>query len=165
MRKRSGRIKISARFFKITLLLSGFMLIAIQFISPARNTSGIISDTDISKALHVPDTVMVKLKAACYDCHSNNTNYPWYAGIQPVGWLLSNHIKSAKAQLNFSGFGNYSVRRQTSKLDGIANSIKDNIMPLKSYKLMHKEARLTDEEKNTLIQWSEQTRDSISGQK
>lgn len=164
MRNSSGRIKISNRFFKITLLLSGFILIAIQFISPARNTSSLISETDISKTIYIPDTVTVILKTACYDCHSNNTNYPWYANFQPVGCLLSNHIKSAKAQLNFSEFGTYSDRRKTSKLDGIANSIKDNIMPLKSYKLMHKEARLTDKEKNILIQWSEQTRDSISKQ-
>ena len=96
--------------------------------------------TDISKVIAIPDTVLTLLKNACFDCHSNNTDYPWYSNIQPMGWLMAYHIKKAKSQLNFSDFGSYSQRRQLSKLDGIANSIKDDIMPIKSYKIMHKSA-------------------------
>jgi hypothetical protein len=74
---------------------------------------------------------------------------------------LVHHIKLAKSQLNFSEFGNYSQRRQLSKLDGIANSIKDDIMPLKSYKIMHKSAQLSIDEKSILINWAQLSADIL----
>jgi hypothetical protein len=147
---------------KKVLLATGIVFIAIQFIQPAKNISSQVSATDISKTIPVPDNVQAILKNACYDCHSNNTNYPWYAYIQPSGWLLASHIAEAKGKLNFNEFGNLSVRRQISKLDGIANSIKDNIMPLASYKMMHKNARLTKYEKELLIKWAQQSQDNLS---
>jgi hypothetical protein len=79
-----------------------------------------------------------------------------------MAWLMAYHIKQAKDQLNFSEFGSYSKRRQLSKLDGIANSIKDDIMPLKSYKIMHKTAQLSTDEKSLLINWIQQSIDSLS---
>lgn len=147
---------------KRILLVSCFLFIVIQFIRPVHNISSQVSTTDISKVIIVPDTLLSLLKNACYDCHSNNTLYPWYSNIQPMGWLMAYHIKHAKSQLNFSDFGSYSKRRQLSKLDGIANSIKDDIMPLKSYKIMHKSAQLSSDEKTLLINWTQQVIDSLS---
>lgn len=138
------------------------VFIIIQFIRPERNESSEVLPADISKLAAVTDSVQVLLKNACYDCHSNNTTYPWYVNIQPMGWLMTNHIQEGKSVLNFSEFGNYSARRQLSKLKGITNSIKDDIMPLSSYKWMHKNARLTQFEKALLINWVEQSKDSLS---
>jgi hypothetical protein len=144
-------------------ILSAILLvfIAIQFIQPVRNKSGQLLSTDISKLVHIPDSVQVVLKNACYDCHSNNTNYPWYVNIQPMGWLMAKHIKQGKAVLNFSEFGNYSLRKQLSKLTGIANSIKDDNMPLSSYKWMHRNARLSTNEKAMISNWVQQSKDSL----
>jgi len=150
------------RFAKKILLISGILFIALQFIRPVHNKSGQVLTTDISKVITIPDTVLNVLKNACYDCHSNNTDYPWYSNIQPVGWLMANHIKKGKNELNFSEFGGYSPRRQLSKLNEIANSIKDDIMPLWSYKMMHKNAQLGTEEKKLLINLAQQLRDSLS---
>ena len=150
------------RLAKKILLVSGILFIALQFIRPVHNKSRQVLTTDISKVVTIPDTVLTLLKNACYDCHSNNTDYPWYSNIQPMGWLMAYHIKQAKNQLNFSEFGTYSQRRQLSKLDGIANSIKDDIMPLKSYKIMHKSAQLSTDEKSLLINWAQQSIDSLS---
>ena len=147
------------------LLAIGIIFIAIQFIQPAHNENGRISATDISKISSIPDSVYSILNNACYDCHSNNTSYPWYSNIQPMGWLMANHIKQGKEALNFSEFGSYSPRKQLSKLNGIANSIKDDIMPLSSYKLMHKNARLSANEKTLLINWAKQSKDSLSAKK
>jgi Haem-binding domain len=147
---------------KKILLLLLIVSIAIQFIQPGHNISGRILPTDISKMVRIPDSVQDILKKACYDCHSNNTNYPWYSNIQPIGWLMTKHIKQGKEVLNFNEFGNYSVRKQLSKLTGIANSIKDDDMPLSSYKWMHKEARLTKYEKEVVINWAQQSKDSLS---
>jgi len=150
------------RIAKKILLISGILFIALQFIRPVHNKSGQILTTDISKMAAISDSVLSILKNGCYDCHSNNTYYPWYSNIQPMGWLMAYHIKKAKSQLNFSEIGSYSQRRQLSKLDGIANSIRDDIMPLSSYKWMHKNAQLNKYEKTLLINWVLQARDSLS---
>ncbi len=142
----------------------GFLavFIVIQFIQPVRNKTVGISATDISKLVSIPDSVQFVLKNACYDCHSDNTRYPWYVNIQPVGWLMAKHIKKGKEVLNFSQFGNLSSRKQISKLTGIANSIRDGSMPLVSYKRIHKTARLDSIEKALVISWVQLSKDSLS---
>lgn len=147
---------------KKILLALGIIFIVIQFKQPAHNKSRQVLATDISKIVAVSDSVQAILKNTCYDCHSNNTSYPWYSNIQPVGWLMANHIKRGKEALNFSEFGSYSPRRQLSKLTGITNGIKDDIMPLSSYKLMHKNAQLNTNEKTLVINWAQQSGDSLS---
>lgn len=147
---------------KKILLAVGIVLILIQFIQPAHNTSVRILATDISKTVSISDSVKALLKNTCYDCHSNNTTYLWYSNIQPWGWLMAKHIQKGKDELNFSEFGGYSPRRQLSKLNGIANSIKDNIMPLPSYKMMHKNAQFNSNEKALIINWAIQSKISLS---
>ena len=147
---------------KKTLLVALIVFIAIQFVRPARNESGQPSPADISKIYPVPAIVHAILKTSCYDCHSNNTNYPWYSNVQPVGWWLASHIKEGKAELNFSEFGQYSIRRQRSKLFAIAKSIEDGTMPLPSYTLVHSNSRLTAHEKATLINWANKAKDRLS---
>lgn len=147
----------------IKIVLAGSMVfLAIQFIRPARNQNDQVLVTDISKSVTISDSVRAILITACYDCHSNNTKYPWYVNIQPTGWWMARHINQAKKELNFSEFGSYSARRQISKLNGIANSIKNESMPLSSYKLMHKNAQLTPNEKLMVINWAQQSEDSLS---
>jgi hypothetical protein len=153
---------MTLRFAKKIMLAISIVFIVIQFIQPAHNKGGQLLVSDISKAVNISDSVQTILINACYDCHSNNTNYPWYVYIQPTGWFMAKHIKNGKEELNFSEFGSYSPRRQISKLDGIANSIKDDIMPLSSYKLMHKSAQFTTNEKKLLINWAQQSKDSLS---
>ena len=102
------------------------------------------------------------LKISCYDCHSNNTHYPWYSFMQPGAWSMASHIKEGKADLNFSEFGAYSSRRQQSKLQAIINSINDNTMPLSSYIILHKNAKLSEENKALLLDWIKITKDSLS---
>ncbi len=150
------------RFARIIVLVLVVLFIIIQFIRPSRNHSTQILTTDISRVLLTPDTILALLRKACYDCHTNNTDYPWYSGVQPIGWLLAYHIKRAKNQLNFSDFGAYPRRRQLSKLDGICNSINDNVMPLPSYRFMHKYARLNKNEKASLVRWATAMEDSLS---
>ena len=141
-------------------LVTGF--VAIQFIQPDRNKSDKALPTDITNTVAVSNQVLNILQNSCYDCHSNNTRYPWYSFIQPGAWWMASHIKNGKAMLNFSQFGDLSNRKQQSKLQGIANQIKDNEMPLSSYRLLHKNAILTTEQKTILINWAASTKDSLS---
>ena len=150
-----------SRIKKILLAIL-VVLIIIQFIQPAHKKSEQLLATDITKICTVPDSVLNVLKTACYNCHSNNTNYPWYAYVQPIGWMLNYHIQKGKADLNFSEFGSYSVRKQKNKLRSIVNSIHDDEMPLSSYKLMHKSARLSNGGKALIIDWATKTKDNLS---
>lgn len=138
--------------------------IAIQFIQPAHNKSEQVLPADFAKLYYVPKNVQTILQNACYDCHSNNTDYPWYSNIQPMAWILAMHIKNGKEKLNFSDFGSNSIRKQISKLKNISNQIKDDEMPISSYKLMHKNARLSKEETTLLITWFNAKADSLSNE-
>jgi len=148
--------------FKKAILLLLIAVVGIQFLPTTRNQNNEVLETDFLKTFTAPNNVRNLLKNTCYDCHSNNTNYPWYSKIQPVGWYLAKHIARARDDLNFSEFGGYSPRVQLSKLDEITNAIRDNIMPLPSYKMMHKNAKLSTNEKTLLINWTLQSIDSLS---
>ena len=150
------------RYLKKILFVLFIIFVGIQFMIPVRNENGQVLSTDIIKTFHVPDSVLSILKMACYDCHSNNTNYPWYTYIQPIGWILNHHIQKGKAVLNFSEFGSYTYRRQKSKIRSIASQIKENKMPLYSYTLMHKNAILSNKNKAIITDWLQKTLDSLS---
>lgn len=139
------------------------VLVAVQFIRPERNISNDLTN-DISKTFPVSDSVQVILKKACYDCHSNNTIYPWYANVQPVASWLAHHVDDGKKHLNFSDFLNYPVWRQYHKLEEVEEVLTDDAeeaMPLFSYTLIHRDAVLTEHEKMTLVNWSLELRDSL----
>ena len=144
-------------------ILPGLLLvfIAIQFIQPAHNKSAQAQPADIAKAIVVPGNVQTLLQNACYDCHSNNTHYPWYSTIQPIAWMIAGHIRRGKQHLNFNGFANFTNRKQASKLKEMANQVKDGEMPLSSYVWLHKHARLTKEEKTLMTDWMNKTADSL----
>ena len=137
------------------------VLLVVQFIRPGRNRASAKDNNDISNIYNVPGDVQSILAKACNDCHSNNTSYPWYTNIQPLGWWLQHHIDEGKEELNFSVFGSYKPKKQAHKLEEVAELVKSSEMPLSSYTLIHKNARLTDEEKDILLSWSEDLRRKI----
>lgn len=136
------------------------IVIGIQFVQPVRNQSGQVSPAVVG--INVPASVERILQKSCYDCHSNNTHYPFYTYIQPIGWLMNYHIQNGKNELNFNEFWSYTQRRKESKLKAIISQIRDNEMPLSSYTLIHKNAKLTNEEKGIIISWVSNVKDSIS---
>ena len=143
------------------LIILVILFVVIQFIRPAKNQSNNVYASDITHVYMVPENVSVIFKKSCNDCHSNNTIYPWYAKIQPVGWWLNHHIEEGKEELNLNEFGEYRIARQYKKFDDIADQVKKGDMPLWSYTLIHTSSKLTDAEKQTLINWCEDIRDTI----
>ncbi|HEX9657080.1 MAG TPA: heme-binding domain-containing protein [Bacteroidota bacterium] len=150
---------------KQILLVLLIVFVVIQFMQPARNQSGQVLQTEFSNTYSIPNNVYTLFKNACFDCHSNNTSYPWYSNIQPIGWILAKDIENGKAKVNFSEFGSLSSRRQISKLQGVENRIKDGTMPLPEYQFMHPSARLTEEERRLLIDWIQKTKDTLVSQR
>ena len=131
------------------------LFIVLQFVRPSRNTNDGSMPHDISTVFPIPDSVNSMLQTACYDCHSNNTRYPWYNKIQPTTWYLAKHVDDGKRHLNFDEFASYTLKRQAHKLDEVVKEIKKGGMPLTSYNLIHTDARLSTEQKNVLINWAE----------
>lgn len=130
-------------------------LIAIQFFHPKKNTAAGDQPNALAKLFAVPENVDAILKKACNDCHSNNTVYPWYSKIQPVDWWLNNHIKDGRKELNFDEYSGRSLRFQYKKLEEIIEQVKEGEMPLNSYTWIHKDAILTQQEKDALINWAD----------
>ena len=129
------------------------VLVGIQFVPTKRNTSNIIPPEDFVLTYNPTAELTNLLHQACYDCHSNNTDYPWYNKVQPVSWYLEDHIEEAKHHLNFSTFANLSDEKKKKKLKEMAEEMEDDEMPLTSYKLMHSEARLDQKQIEMLVRY------------
>lgn len=145
-------------------LISRILLIAfitIQFFRPKKNVSAEIGPKDITTLYPVEGQVKTILAKACNDCHTNNTNYPWYSNIQPVAWWLADHIEEGKQHLNFSEFAGYSLRKQFHKLEEVVEQVKEKEMPLNSYTWVHRDANLTQEERVALTGWAMSLQDSM----
>jgi len=136
------------------------VFVVLQAFRPTKNNSGDKSK-DIALSYPVPDSVAKIFDKACNDCHSNNTRYPLYAEVQPLGWWLNDHVKDGKKHFNLNEFSGYRIARQYKKLEECIEQVKEGEMPLESYTVIHSEARLTDAEKQTLYAWCEAVRDSI----
>jgi len=137
------------------------VLVGIQFLPTRSNQTMELLSADFVLVYKVPEKMGRVLHTSCYNCHSNNTDYPWYSKVQPVGWVLENHINNGKAELNLSEFGSYSVRKQKSKLKSMANQIEKDEMPLSSYTFIHHEARLSAESKKAIVDYLNALQDSL----
>jgi hypothetical protein len=144
-----GNVKI------LTWLLWGGigLFLGVQFFRPQKNIQNNISKTDIRNVIPTSNEVINILDRACNDCHSDNTRYPWYAEIMPLGWWIDRHIKDGKRHLNFSISATYSVKKLDHKLEEIEEEINKENMPPSNYTIIHKNAKLTNEDKNNLLEW------------
>ena len=131
------------------------VLIVLQFFQPERNNAPIDPELDMLELLAPPEPVADLIRDACYDCHSNQTNYPWYNRISPVSLYLYKHIKKGKEDLNFSEYGLLDKADKIGEFADFCDAVDAGSMPLQSYMLIHKDARLTQEERETLCNWTE----------
>ena len=127
------------------------IVLVIQVIPVERNVSTVPPGQSFEKTEKVPANVDAILKVSCYDCHSNNSRYPWYSELQPGAWFMAQHIKKGRDELNFDEFNNYSKRRKKAKIKSIISQIEKDEMPLRSYRMMHGNARLSADEKKELL--------------
>ncbi len=147
--------------FKKILLILLFALIIIQFIRPKKNKAEGSQPNYIGNKFAIPADVKSILAKACNDCHSNNTNYPWYSNFQPVLWWLDNHIKDGKKHLNYDEYTNRNLRYQFHKMEETIEMVKEGEMPLNSYTWVHTDAKLTQEEKSKITSWANSIMDTM----
>jgi len=140
------------RILKIIIIVIIVLFVIIQFFQPERNT-GEMTSAHIFQNEKIPEGVMNTLKNACMDCHSNQTRYWWYDKLAPVSWMVREHITKGKKEINFSEWGKQDTYDKFVSFEDISKEVGRHTMPLKSYTMMHKKARLTDEERKTLVDW------------
>lgn len=141
---------------KRILYVFAAIFVGLQFFRPERNAAAAPSSDDLIHRLAPPPHVRAVLQTSCYDCHSNQTKYPWYAELQPTAWLLDQHVRDGKRQLNFSTFGKLPTKQAKAALESCADEVSENRMPLKSYCWIHHDARLSDEEAQAVAAWFDQ---------
>ena len=141
------------KYLRPTLLALLVILLSAQFYRPERNQSDEQKHA-MSAQYPMPASVESTFKAACYDCHSNYTQYPWYAEIQPVRWWLDGHIKNGKSHLNFSTFSEQDLADQHHQMDEITEVLEKSEMPLRSYTWIHSAAQLSEAQVSELLTWT-----------
>jgi hypothetical protein len=141
---------------KIGLLLLVIFVIA-QFFGPEKNVGEYTSLDAFIAETNPPEDVKTIMKATCFDCHSNSTNYPWYFNVTPVNYWISDHIEEGKKELNFSKWSSYSLKRKEHKFDEIWEEVEKKKMPLDSYTWTHGDAKLSDKQIAVIVKWAKET--------
>jgi len=134
------------------------LFIVAQFIRPKKHSA--VSPDVVFKTttntLGIDKELGELLEVACYDCHSNATRYPWYSQITPVNFWLEDHIVEGKGHFNFSELNNYTAKKRNHKLEEVVTEVEKHKMPLNSYTWIHKDAKLTDVQRNLIVNWAKQ---------
>ncbi len=148
--------KVVLRGIAIFALL---ILAALQFIPPSRTNPPVTNDMIAATA--APEAEARILKGACYDCHSHQTRWPWYASVAPISWWTARHVREGREHLNFSDWPQGKPWSANAKLESIAHALRDDSMPPSSYRLLHSKARLSDEERLRLATWAKTSAASL----
>lgn len=138
---------------KRILLISAAALLLIQLIRIDKSNPPVDPKLDFKAVAKPPAEVLSLIREACYNCHSDETQYPWYSNVAPVSWLLKYHVNEAKEHFNFSTLGVLNSEDLKWALGTAAKEIREGEMPLNSYTWMHPEARLTSAQRALLAHW------------
>jgi len=129
-------------------------LVIIQFIArPEKLAEPLNPNNDMISLLSVEGELKTIFQNVCYDCHSNQPNYPWYSNIAPLSWLIDDHMKEGREELNFSDWGTFTKKRRDHKLEEMIEEVEANEMPLPSYRYLHWDAKLDDQQIALLKKW------------
>lgn len=146
---------------KVLKRIGWFLLIVLviaQFFRPEKNQGDINSIAAFINETNPPEQVHLVLKETCYDCHSDVSKYPWYFNITPVNYWMAEHIKNGKKHFNVSNWESNSVKRKDHKFEELIEMVEKKEMPLPSYTWTHSEAKLTDEQIKSVIDWAKKVR-------
>jgi len=143
------------KLLKIFLIVLVIAFIALQFIPNKMPKNAEAGKDDLIATSVLPSAISTILRTSCYDCHSNQTSYPWYSKVAPASWLLAKDVREGRDELNFSEWGSYNKRKQIGKLRKIKEEVTSGEMPNKNYLIIHRRAKLSPEQKDDLAKWTE----------
>ena len=155
-------MSIVLRILKWVAIVLIVVFIAIQFVRPANTNPPVDESQTIFACTQAPPEVASILDRSCRDCHSNKTVWPWYTQVAPVSWWLANHVDHGRKDLNLSEWAKLPPDRQDRKLRQICDEVQDGNMPLASYLPMHPIAKLSEQDKKTLCDWTDKERERVS---
>ncbi len=158
-------MKTLLRILKWTAIGVLVIFLGMQLYRPARTNPAVDPSQTIEAHTQMSPEVVAVLDRSCRDCHSNNTTWPWYSNVMPVSWWLSDHVNQGRQDLNMSEWGRLPRDRQERKLRQMCDEISDGMMPLPSYLPMHPAARLSEQDKKILCDWTEEERERIGNAK
>jgi Haem-binding domain len=152
---------MKTKIVKVLLIIVALAVLVIQVFQIDKSAPPIVPGETLEAAVAVPADVGEILGRSCGDCHTNQTQYPWYASVQPFGWLLKDHIDDGRAHLNFSIFNTYADKKKSKKLEEICDEVQSAEMPLPSYLWIHRISVLSDSDRKALCEWTKQTQTVI----
>ena len=132
------------------------VFLAIQVFRPARTNPMIDPAQAIDRHVAMPPKVDAIVHRACYDCHSNQTRWPWYSGVAPMSWLVISHVSDGRQVLNFEDWNAHHRQHHEPPLDDICHQVQSGNMPIWNYLLLHSDARLSPDDVSTLCAWANQ---------
>lgn len=134
---------------KKSLIFLILLLVLMQLIGTEQTNPSIDPDAE----LKAPETVAVLLKKSCYDCHSNETEWPEYSAVAPVSFFVASHVEEGRKALNFSDWKNIPKEIKIRRLQRSIQTLRNGMMPLSSYLWIHDEAKLSSDERQLLAEW------------
>ncbi|PLW97395.1 MAG: cytochrome C [Marinilabiliales bacterium] len=149
------------KIVKLLILVLLIAVVIIQFIPNDKPEVVLTNENDLIYNNQLPENIRVMLKESCYDCHSNETIYPWYSYVAPISWLVVRDIKLGRDEPNFSHWESQSKIDKAKNLDKIIDEVTDENMPMPIYTIMHAKAKLSDDERQLLAEWAESYAESL----
>ncbi len=143
------------KYIKSTLIILVAAFVIIQFFPVNRPEDHPPKDYNFFKANNVPPDIEILVRDACFDCHSQETVYPWYVHIAPVSWLLASDVREGRHHLDFSTWNEYDKRKKINVLSNISDEVKSGDMPFWMYPIMHPKARLSDADRKKIVDWAD----------
>ncbi|MCA1594254.1 MAG: heme-binding domain-containing protein [Acidobacteria bacterium] len=143
------------KILKFTVAAVAILFVGVQFIRPARINQPIAEGQSIEARIPVTPEAEAVLNRSCRDCHSNRTEWPWYSHVAPMSWLVIDHVNHGRRRLNFSDWSRYDRRESQQLLKAICRTAKRGEMPLDSYTLIHRQAKLSTEDVQALCDWAQ----------
>ncbi len=146
------------KIVKKILVVLLIALVLIQFYRPEKNNAEYRAIEAFEAETKPDKNVAAILENKCYDCHSNKTEYPWYAEVAPVSFWLNDHVEEGNEHFNVSKWASYSDKKKDHKLDELIEEVEEGEMPLDSYTWLH--GNITNSEKEQLINWAKKAREN-----
>lgn len=146
---------------KIILLALTGVFILIQLIPSERPANNPVEGYDFFSRYEVPGEVEKIIRASCFDCHSQEVNYPWYAKVAPFSWLINKDVRNGRSNLDFSNWDRLEKKEKIQLASEVGEEVEDGIMPMPIYIYMHTEAMLDQAQKDLVVEWAEELAERI----
>ena len=141
------------------VVIAGLAVLAgVQAIPVDRSNPPVEATRTIFASEALPAKVETVLRRSCQDCHSNQTHWPWYSYVAPISWVVAHDVHAARRQMNLSEWASYSAKKRESRLNGICEQVVNGDMPEGKYALIHRRARVNEDERAAICQWVERAR-------